>query len=87
MNVNDIEVIDFIEFPLIDIQEAEKTLSKHGFYTDNLWHVDDVMLDYHCTEEQAMDILKKVFNSESTCDHIRQLIRIEAQSINLKKKE
>ena len=34
-----------------EIAKAKKLLKDNGFYTDNLWHVDDVKRDYQCTDK------------------------------------
>ena len=39
-------------------------LASRGFYTNNLWHVDDVKQNYECSDEDAQEILDKTMQSE-----------------------
>jgi hypothetical protein len=41
----------------MNIEEAKQVLKDAGFFTDNLWHVDDVKSKFKCTNDQAQDIL------------------------------
>jgi hypothetical protein len=47
----------------IDSNDLRDELALRGFYTNNLWHVDDVMNKYECNAEDAQDILDKVMRS------------------------
>ena len=35
-------------------------LELRGYYTQNLWHTDDVMKNYDCESEDAQELLDKV---------------------------
>jgi hypothetical protein len=50
------EIADHI-FQLIHMSKLN--LHDAGYFTDNLWHIDDVMENFECTEEQAMDVLRE----------------------------
>ena len=67
------------------IEGAKKFLEEQGYFTANLWNVDDVISNYECTEEQAQAILH-----ESLCsDYITQEIweEIDGNATGLKRKE
>lgn len=90
-NPNDIEVKDFIELSPsaehqkeIRIYEAKKFLEKEGYFVDNLWSVQDVMLNYDCTEEEAQEVLSKALQNEATMEQIWFAIHFEAGYRNLK---
>ena len=60
-----------------EIAKAKKLLKDNGFYTDNLWHVDDVkrlLQDYQCTDEDALEILDKTLQSEWIMQQINESI-------------
>jgi hypothetical protein len=50
------EMADYI-FHLIHMSKLN--LHDAGYFTDNLWHIDDVKSNFKCTEEQAMDVLSE----------------------------
>ena len=63
-----------------EIEQAKKTLRDAGYFTDNLWHVDDVKGDYKCDDEKAQDILCLALTNESTMEHIWSCISDITQS-------
>jgi hypothetical protein len=44
----------------LDIQEAKDLLKREGFCVDNLWHIDDIQQNYHCEDDEAMEVLEIV---------------------------
>jgi hypothetical protein len=90
MNVNDIEVNDFIELTpkesldWIEIQQAMKVLDKHGYLVDNMWNIVDITMHFDCTDEQAKYILDRVLSSESVNSDIWETITNECNALNLK---
>jgi hypothetical protein len=93
--INDIEVHDFDvvskEFDAVikrlDIENAKELLKREGYYVDNLWQTDDVMLNYDCTEEEAQDVLNSALTNDATYQQIWEAISYKAESINLKRRE
>lgn len=65
------------------IKEAKKILEEAGYFTDNLWHMDDVKCIFDCSDEQAKDVLQKAMTNESTMHHIWSVIRIIGQDKSL----
>ena len=72
---------------MTEIDKAKEFLKSKGYFTDTLWNTDDVTMNYDCTEEQAMRVLSKVFNTEWVNEQIFDSIDIIANSLNLKLKE
>jgi len=59
----------------MSVQEAKEVLEKEGWYTGNLWHVNDVMLNYpKINKEDAYAILDEVLESEQVQSHIFEMI-------------
>ncbi len=67
------------------IQEAKAFLKEQGYYTDNLWTIDDVQTNYKCTDEEAYGILDGALNNEATMDQIWFAINMYAQEDKLPK--
>lgn len=66
------------------VKNSRAALKEEGYYTDNLWHVNDVTNLYNCTDEQAMNILNRVMQSEAVIEYIFDSIKAEVDSnINL----
>lgn len=61
-------------------------LAKRGFQTANLWHIDDVLQNYECCDEDAMDVLREVFNSEYIRGVIFDIIDEECNQEGIEKK-
>ncbi len=68
-------------------EKALNLLSDVGYYVKNLWQVDDVMIRWACTREQALEILDKTFDNEYVNETIFDIIGINAREMNLKSKE
>jgi len=54
----------------LTIEDAQKILEKNGYFVANLWHTDDVTINYKCDEDTAQDILYKSL----TNDHVMEAI-------------
>ena len=48
----------------IDSNDLRDELASRGFYTNSLWHVDDVMQNYKVSFTEAQEILDKVMHSD-----------------------
>lgn len=51
-------------------QELKDKLTRRGYYTNNLWHIDDVKERFEATDDEAQDILDKVLRNESIMERI-----------------
>jgi hypothetical protein len=72
---------------MTEINKAKEFLKSKGYFTYTLWNTDDVTMNYDCTEEEAMEVLSRVFNNEWINEQIFDSITIIAESLNLKRKE
>tara|TARA_E500000305_G_scaffold10743_2_gene7276 strand:- start:232 stop:600 length:369 start_codon:yes stop_codon:yes gene_type:complete len=75
------------ELDYTEIQKAKNILIKHKYYVDNLWCVDDVkrlLEDQEFTDEQAMQVLEKVFDSDRINNEVWESIRWIAQDMGYK---
>ena len=66
------------------IEQAKQVLAKHGYYVDCLWVTYDVRMNFECTNEEALQVLDKVFKSDDIMETIFDKISLEAQQMNLK---
>ena len=64
-----------------DVFNAREVLKKHGYYTNNLWHIEDVTQVHPMSEEKAYDILHIVMRSEGVVNHIQDVIAIAVDLI------
>ena len=58
----------------VSSEDLRQELELRGYYTQNLWHTDDVMQNYDCVSENAQDLLNKVMTSEWITEQIFTLI-------------
>ena len=63
----------------VEEEELRQELELKGWYTQNLWHVDDVMQNYDCTSEDAMSMLDFVLTSESIIEEVYRDIDVLMQ--------
>jgi hypothetical protein len=54
----------------LTIESAKQLLKDHGYYVDNLWHIDDVKQNYNVSDEEAYDILDKSLESSFIMEDI-----------------
>lgn len=66
-------------------QRAKEYLTSKGYFTDNLWSVDDVKGKFNCTDEEAQEVLENAFANEATYDQIWMSIDCAGESLNLTK--
>lgn len=69
--------------PTNKVREAKQILKEAGYYTDNLWSVEDVQDIFNCSNEEAQDVLKIALTNEGTMHHIWTAIRIAGEDISL----
>ena len=65
-------------FPILDkekqIEEAKALLRESGYFTDNLWCVDDVSDKFKCDAETAQGILYNALTNEYIVEQIQTTI-------------
>jgi hypothetical protein len=74
------EVYSFIEkektkFMSQEIEKAKETLRAAGYFTDNLWHIDDVKINFKITDEDAQKILEQSLTNEWIMEQIHFCIK------------
>ena len=57
-------------------QQLRDELSRRGFFTDNLWRVDDVKSKFFVTDDEAQEVLKDSLTNDATMEQIWQSINI-----------
>ena len=62
-------------------QELKDELTRRGYYTGNLWSVDDVKGSWSATNEQAQTVLDRVMQSEWLVSNIFEIINDECDSM------
>lgn len=56
------------------IDQAKQVLKDAGFYTDNLWSIEDVKSQYKCTDEEAYEVLDDALNNDGVMERIWEAI-------------
>jgi hypothetical protein len=64
------------EFRLSKIDTAKKYLESQGYFTANLWHVDDVKQSYDVSDEEALYVLEEVMTGDNINQDIFENIDI-----------
>jgi len=59
----------------MNVEQAKAFLKSQGFFTDNLWHVEDVKSKFNCTDEEAQIVLEQSLTNEATMEQIWFSIR------------
>ena len=54
----------------IETLELKDELERRGWFTEIVWHKEDVQINYNCTQADALGVLERVFRSE----HVNQII-------------
>lgn len=75
------------ETKAVQINFAKQLLKDNGYFVDNLWQTEDVKMNYHCTEEEAQEVLEKALNYESVYELVWEGISYEAEDMNLKRRD
>lgn len=69
------------------IAGAKQFLEEQGYFTANLWHVDDVMSRFNCDNDEAQDVLNQALTNEATMEQIWFSINEFGEIEGLKRKE
>jgi hypothetical protein len=67
------------------IKEAREFLKSQGFFTDNLWRIDDVEYRLNCDEHTAQEILNEALTNPNTIEFINETIDIICKERELNK--
>lgn len=69
---------------LNDVANAREFLKSKGYFTNNLWCVDDVTQNYDCSNDKAYDILDRAMNNSATMEQIFLAIDDVCSELNIK---
>jgi len=69
------------------IEEAKAFLTENGYYTGNLWCVDDVQSKFECKDEEAQEVLDGALQNDDTMEQIWFAIDFHGENDGLTKKE
>lgn len=58
-------------------EHARQVLKDHGYYVDNLWHIDDVQRYGDISQEGAYHVLDSVLQNGYTIEKINEMIEEE----------
>jgi len=72
---------------LKDVNQARELLEKNGYFVKNLWHVDDVMSSYNCSEEVAQEVLYSALTNNYMMSVVWETIQDIAIDLNLEEKQ
>ena len=79
MNIKDLKEVSS--------EDLRQELQLRGWYTQNLWHVDDVMQNYDCASEDAMRVLDFVLtHNDHVTEEVFRGIDDQAEYSNIKRK-
>jgi len=70
-----------------EIEAAKQLLKENGYFTDNLWSVEDVQSKFKCTDEQAQEVLNDAFGNEATYEQIWFSIKYYGQELGLEEND
>ena len=74
-----------MSFTYTKIQEAKALLKEAGYFTDNLWHIDDVRTQVkHISEDDAQEVLEMAITNDFVMGSIHQAITFAIREMNLK---
>jgi len=68
------------------VEEAKQVLRDAGFQVENLWSLPDVMDNYDCSEEEAMDLLEQTLTNDHVMETIWESMDIIADINSIKRK-
>jgi hypothetical protein len=71
------EVLSYALKTLTDTELREE-LSRRGFYTSNLWHVEDVKVRFNADDDDAQEILDSALTNDATMEQIWLAIEMDA---------
>jgi hypothetical protein len=80
------EVLEYAKTQMTS-DDARKFLAEQGFFTGNLWHIDDVTSLYNCSNEDAYKVLDMALTNEYIISQIWDSIELIANDLDLEENE
>ena len=68
----------------LSVEDAKRILEKNGYFVANLWHVEDITINYECDEDMAQDILYKALTNEHVMEAIWDSINYFTEDLERK---
>ena len=62
----------------IETLELKDELERRVWFTEIMWHKEDVQMNYNCTQADALGVLERVFKSEQVNQIINDAIDEDA---------
>ena len=62
-------------------EQLKEELTRRGYYTGNLWHIDDVKGRFEATNDQAQDVLNEVLQGSWIIEQIFEYVARTAFSV------
>jgi hypothetical protein len=69
-----------IDIKKMDANDLKDELERRGWFTEIMWHKEDVQMNYNCTQADALGVLERVFKSEQVNQVINDAIDEQASS-------
>ena len=79
------EVLEYAKTQMT-IEDAREFLAEQGFFTGNLWHIEDVTSSYECSDKDAYKVLEMALTNEYLMEQISDTIYLVAEDLNLERK-
>lgn len=79
------EVLEYAKTQMTS-DDARKFLAEQGFFTGNLWHIEDVTSLYECSDKDAYKVLEMALTNEYLMEQIWDTIYLVAEELNLERK-
>jgi hypothetical protein len=70
-------------YSMDEVAKAKKMLTRAGYDTQSLWHIEDVKSRFTCPTKEAQAILSRVLSSQSTKEFILTAIKKEFDKLGL----
>ena len=68
-------------------EELKLELERRGYYTSNLWSVQDIQSLFVCNEDDAQEVLESALTNEATMEQIWFSIKMFGEDNNLMERE
>ncbi len=76
---------DKLKIHPMTIESARQVLRDAGYFTDNLWHVNDVKDRFECEDDEtAQEILNLALTNQYTVETIHESVRYLSELNDLK---
>ena len=68
-------------------EQLRNELASRGWQTQHLWHMDDVLQNYKCSDAEAMDVIERALNLDGVREYIFDIIDEICWQEGIKQKE